>query len=889
MRFRRLALRNFKCFGDADVDLSPGVTVVHGINGSGKSSLLEATFFALYGATAIDRTLDEIVTIGEEEAEIDLWFAHGGEDYHLHRRIRATGERATTAECTLEGPNETITSVGDVEDRVRSMLRMDSEAFVNSAFVRQGEINKLIEASPADRKRMIDRLLQLGRLETYRERAREARLGVASSLDRREGSLASLTEQIDAKDEEALRARKADLDESIADLEARIEELEAGREEARETKTAAENTLETYEERKEELETVTERIEALRERVAEAESRREKLADSIAELRDTISSREETVAKRADELDLEAATEDSIDAALEAARDRKETITEAIMDLKETVQTAEHEAETASERATELRDRAAERREKAAELREECEDIETTIEELKDTIAETGERINEHRAAFDGEPVEFGAAEERIEGRRSALESIRAEATDLREEIATLETAIEEAEELKAAGKCPACGQPVDGSPHVDRLDDDRERLEELESELESVIEERESIEEEIEAAKALRERERTVDSLVSDVQSKGDRLAERRSALSDREERIEDLLETAAELEEKATDAEATAEAATERAAETRQEIGEQNASRADVVDRIDALESLRESVQSVAESKETLTDHEERRADLADRNTERKETLSELRERKRSLEEDVDETAVESAREKLENATAYLEQVSETLAEKRAERDEAQSKRGGVTNELEELRELEEKREKEAATVDSLKSLKQELTDLETMYGSLRTELRQRNVDRLEALLNESFGLVYRNDAYARIELDGAYELTIYQKDGSPLDPDQLSGGERALFNLSLRAAIYRLLVEGIEGTAPMPPLILDEPTVFLDAGHVSQLVSLVESMRDLGVEQILVVSHDEELIGAADDLLRVEKDPTTNRSTVESVSPQLPGRAD
>jgi exonuclease SbcC len=67
-------------------------------------------------------------------------------------------------------------------------------------------------------------------------------------------------------------------------------------------------------------------------------------------------------------------------------------------------------------------------------------------------------------------------------------------------------------------------------------------------------------------------------------------------------------------------------------------------------------------------------------------------------------------------------------------------------------------------------------------------------------------------------------------------------------------------------------------MPPLILDEPTVFLDSGHVSKLVDLVESMRDLGVEQILVVSHDEELVGAADDLVRVEKDPTTNRSSVE-----------
>jgi len=158
-----------------------------------------------------------------------------------------------------------------------------------------------------------------------------------------------------------------------------------------------------------------------------------------------------------------------------------------------------------------------------------------------------------------------------------------------------------------------------------------------------------------------------------------------------------------------------------------------------------------------------------------------------------------------------------------------------------------------------------------------LEAMYGDLRTELRRRNVESLERMLNETFDLVYGNDAYSHIELDGQYELTVYQKDDQPLEPDQLSGGERALFNLSLRCAIYRLLAEGIEGAAPTPPLILDEPTVFLDSGHVSRLVDLVEEMRGFGVRQILIVSHDDELVGAADELLTVEKNPTTNQSTV------------
>jgi len=230
-------------------------------------------------------------------------------------------------------------------------------------------------------------------------------------------------------------------------------------------------------------------------------------------------------------------------------------------------------------------------------------------------------------------------------------------------------------------------------------------------------------------------------------------------------------------------------------------------------------------------------------------------------------------------------ERAENYLEDVESELAELRERRDDLIDRIGGVKNELDELDDLRETRAELEARRERLAGLYDEAERLQEMYGDLRAELRQRNVETLERMLNETFDLVYQNDSYARIELDGGYELTVYQKDGEALEPEQLSGGERALFNLSLRCAIYRLLSEGIEGTAPMPPLILDEPTVFLDSGHVSRLVDLVESMRDLGVEQIVVVSHDDELVGAADDVVRVEKDATSNRSSVTRERRALP----
>ena len=43
----------------------------------------------------------------------------------------------------------------------------------------------------------------------------------------------------------------------------------------------------------------------------------------------------------------------------------------------------------------------------------------------------------------------------------------------------------------------------------------------------------------------------------------------------------------------------------------------------------------------------------------------------------------------------------------------------------------------------------------------------------------------------------------------------------------------------------------------------------------------MREIGVPQVLIVTHDEELIGAADRVIRVEKDPHSNRSVIAATA--------
>ncbi|ELY78292.1 DNA double-strand break repair ATPase Rad50 [Natrinema pallidum] len=885
MRVDRVQLLNFKCYGDADLTLERGVTVVHGVNGSGKSTLLEAVFFALYGSKALDdRTLDDVITTGEEEAAVELWFTHDDREYHVERRLKLRGDRAATTKCVLETPTETIEGARDVRREVTQLLRMDADAFVNCAYVRQGEVNKLIHASPSDRQDMIDDLLQLGALEDYRERASEARLGVKAVLDGQREVLEDVRTQVEQKEAKDLHERLNSLESRRTDVVEEIDHYETQREQATETLETAEDVLDRHEETREEIAELTADIEALRSKISETERKREAAGDEISEVRDR---REELAAERGDLLETvglesddpdEGAVRDRI-AELEA---RDEELGDELQELTVTIQTGTDEIERLREAADDCEAQAERAREEADDLDERIEADEEAIADREAKLEDLEAEIESARATFDDAPITFGEAASHLDDLETEREELDAAINDITADIRTAENAIEEGERLLEEGKCPECGQPVEDSPHVDVLDDRREELADLEADREDLDAERENLDDRIDRAEALREAERRVERLAENRDNIEQLLAEKRERLADRRDQRDQLRADAAEYDADADEKRSAAANREDEVADARAELGEINTERGELTETLESLERISAIADERASLESEIETLRERRQDWKDMNDERRETLSEKRDRKRDLESEFDEDRIETAREDKANAERYIEQVDDKLAELEERRTEMQNAIGAAENELEELERLRDRLESVEDRCERLESLYEEAETLQTTYGDLRAELRQHNVETLERLLNETFELVYQNDSYAAIDLDGDYRLTVYQKDGEALEPEQLSGGERALFNLSLRCAIYRLLAEGVDGSAPMPPLILDEPTVFLDSGHVTQLVSLIESMRELGVEQIVVVSHDEELVGAADSLVRVEKDATSNRSRLEHGEP-------
>ena len=251
----------------------------------------------------------------------------------------------------------------------------------------------------------------------------------------------------------------------------------------------------------------------------------------------------------------------------------------------------------------------------------------------------------------------------------------------------------------------------------------------------------------------------------------------------------------------------------------------------------------------------------------------------ILERTERIKQLEDKLEGNRLEDLQFKRSQFEEAQVKITEEIRKTTAAKDTLLKEIGMVENSLKRLRELE----------NELKALENRRLYLEAVYGNaeelentymrVRADMRTRNIGALSVLLNEMFSFMYTNNAYSHIELDPEYNLTVYRKDGTPLEPKLLSGGERAIFNLVLRCAIYRLLALGLGGDRAdgLPPMILDEPTVFLDRGHIKQLLKLIDMMRGIGVGQIIVVSHDDSLIDSADHVFQVEKDPLTNVSSI------------
>ncbi|MCR4335941.1 MAG: AAA family ATPase [archaeon] len=168
-----IRLENWKTHYNTELDFSKGTNVIVGKMGSGKSSIMDAISFALYGTfpTLATRkvTLEETIMAKpskQDTAKITLEFDYNGKEYSVERIVKRKGINEGTlreAGKILAGPKTTETT-----KKIEEILEVSYELFSRAIYSEQNQIDFFLKLNPSQRKEKFDELLGLDKYEKVR-------------------------------------------------------------------------------------------------------------------------------------------------------------------------------------------------------------------------------------------------------------------------------------------------------------------------------------------------------------------------------------------------------------------------------------------------------------------------------------------------------------------------------------------------------------------------------------------------------------------------------------------------------------------------------------------------------------------------------------------------
>ncbi|MFQ5616119.1 MAG: AAA family ATPase [Anaerolineales bacterium] len=241
---RTLTLSGFLSYrAPVVIDFTPfDLACIAGANGAGKSSLLDAITWALFGQA---RKRDEsLINIQSDAAQVTFEFEYENNLYRVQRTNRrgkstmlefqiaktsnqyaAAGSQSERTD-KLNTENRTLNTITwkplterrlrETQARIEETLRLDYDTFVNAAFFLQGKADQFTQQTPAKRKAILSNILGLEIWETYRKNAAERRKSVESEIANLDGRLHEIS--VELAEEDARRARLKNLRSRLEDI-----------------------------------------------------------------------------------------------------------------------------------------------------------------------------------------------------------------------------------------------------------------------------------------------------------------------------------------------------------------------------------------------------------------------------------------------------------------------------------------------------------------------------------------------------------------------------------------------------------------------------------------------------------------------------------------------
>ena len=811
------------CYREATLDFAGiHVACLAGENGAGKSALLDAITWALWGQSRLGaRGDDDLIHLGEQSMQVEFTFKLGDGRYRVLRRREIGTRSRTLLDFQVRDDQRWRTLVdGGVratEQRIRNVLRLDHDTFVNSAFLRQGHADEFTVKTAAERKRVLGDILGLDRWDVYEDRAKQRLRAIETEV-------------------EAIRLR---LEEIAAELDRRSEyraQLAAAQVAVDELSEALEEAQEAYQE----IEAARAELRHLESQIEDQGSRIEQAKRELAGLAEEQSGRE----RRLHEYEQLLADRDEIEAGYQAYQEAVERERQLGERLRQSVELDERrraltselsQAQNQLEARREVllqRVRELEERLPSQELFEDREDVQAQLEHLS--------RLSESREAAKDDLARISERQAELRVRN---ETLRAEMVGLRDRIELLQ---------EADAQCPLCEQPLTREHRLELLDEIEsegkakgdayraneatiDQLTEQADQLEGQIEQSDR---ELRDLPPLQGQAAALSERIDQGRQAAEALQQKRAALAELEERLveekyaleirERLKRVLKEAEELGYDREAHDEA--RKAVAEGQVYAERKAQLATVQDR---MEEERAALERLAEAQKRW------RTELSTARQNRS-TLLEKR---------------EVIEKRLEGAAA----VEEELQRMRAREAEARQQLGAAQQRLAACEALEKQRVEKLERKDHL--LRQE-----AIYDELRTAFSVRGVPamiieaavpEIEAEANRLLSRMTEGRMHVRFdtqretkagEVREALEIKISDELGTR-PYENYSGGEQFRVNFAIRIALSKLLAR--RAGAQLQTLVMDEGFGTQDAQGRQRLVEAINAIQD-DFALVLVITH-------------------------------------
>lgn len=175
----RLSISGFLSYQNSvNIDFSNfHLACISGANGAGKSSILDAMTWVIFGAARSKN--DAVINQKSTAAEVRLEFAYENQRYRI-QRTKAVNKGQVLEFQVFDSDAAswrpiTEHNITETQKRIESILRMDYDTFTNASFFLQGKADQFTQLPPGRRKEILSNILGLEIWEEYRIITREKR------------------------------------------------------------------------------------------------------------------------------------------------------------------------------------------------------------------------------------------------------------------------------------------------------------------------------------------------------------------------------------------------------------------------------------------------------------------------------------------------------------------------------------------------------------------------------------------------------------------------------------------------------------------------------------------------------------------------------------------